>query len=736
MKTVTPWTATVHADLADSEVLLEKAVSDFVYTLCNAGDSIWIAVQFPSGGQIAFRAAFGLNSRFEVGNISEDGNIILLQLSTNIGAYEVRLEFPGSEQMVFHYTTTFHPNFPILIPFWPRDIVSLAQSGHVENTFGKIHFSQVGTRSGLLFASFTKPKTGSFLYFQNLTSLSSYCDATETSLGETVGGQWPEIGFQLPMASEIPLPAEKFIVSDAYVLLTDEIYSEDTEVAAKFIDQLAEIYQIIPKPETRYADWPDISKKAVSDLTNSKGCWTYADGNSYLNAYLCDYDTPAEIMVQLAVLYAVKEYSGWTSEKMPVLKTIKDGLESFYDADLQTLSRWLPSKRGELDESEEQKSPMTMDSWYLHHPLINLSKLALEGDKNAETLLMKSLGYAIKVAHQFDYEWPVFYKMDTLEILKAETEPGKGGEKDVAGGYALLMLNVWKLTNDKKYLNEAAKAAKKLHENGLEIFYQANITAFSALALLRLYKETNDSAYLETSYLCLAGILKNVQLWECEYGNAKSFNNFFGVFPLNNAPYKAAYEEMEVYATLNDYILEASAMNAPILQSLYVLLPEFVRYSVNRLISYYPPLLPSDILSDEVKTGEIDPKLWIPVEDLYDGWEKHGQVGQEVYGAGVGFGVVPRQYHKIKGERFVVYCDYPICNFKSNNYKTAVFKTIGDPKLNCRLLILSGTRLKQADFTISAASGKNEQIINATASTSKIMEFNIPGGTGIKIKWK
>lgn len=624
MNSITSWTATVHADLTDSEVLFEKTESGFVYTLYNTGDSIWIVVQWPNGGKMAFRAAFGLNSTFKLENITENGNAVLISLSTKIGAYELQLEFPDSDSAVFHYATTFHPDFPILIPFWPRDIVPLAQSGHVENTFGKIHFSQVGIRSGLLFASFTKPKTGSFLYFQNLTNLSPYCDATETSLGESVGGQWPEIGFKLPLSSEKPLPTEKFVISDAYVLLNEKIHDNDVDVASTFIDQLAEIYRIIPKPETKYADWADISRKAFSDLTNNKGCWTYANGNSYLNAYLCDYDTPAEIMVQLAVLYAVKEYSDWTSEKPQSLKTIRDGLESFYDPDLQTISRWLPAKRGDLDESEEQKSAMTMDSWYLHHPLINLSKLALEGDKDAETLLMKSLDYAIKVAHEFDYQWPVFYKMDTLEILKAETEPGKGGEKDVAGGYALLMLNVWKLTNDKKYLNEAVKAAKKLRKNGLDIFYQANITAFSALAMLRLYRETNDSDYLDTSYLCLAGILKNVQLWECNYGSAKNFDNFFGIFPLNNAPYKAAYEEMEVYAALNDYICEAAAMNAPILQSLYTLLPEFVKYSVNRLNSYYPTLLPATILSDEVKTGEIDPNLWIPIEDLYDGWEKHG----------------------------------------------------------------------------------------------------------------
>lgn len=735
MNTISPWAATVQTDLVKSDVLLEKKVSDYVFQFCNTGDSVWVTAQWPDGGKVAFRTAFGLNSNFEVNNLLDDENVVVLQLSNKIGKYEVRLQFPEADKTIFHYTTTFQPNFPILIPFWPRDIIPITTNGQIQNTSGKIHVSQEGTRSGLLFASFTKPKTGSFLYFQNLTALSQYGEATETSLGNTVGGNWPEIGFQLPVA-EHPLPEKKFVVSDAYVNLTAAIPSDEIEISKSFLEHLSQIYAVMPKPETNYNDWQHISESALNDITNNKGCWSYASSHPYLNAYLSDYETPPEIMVQLSVLHAVTEYAKWTGKKYTVTKDIKNGLQAFYDPELQTISRWLPSQRDKLDESEEQKSPMVMDSWYLHHPLMNLSKLALDGDNDAKKLLMDSLPYAVKVAHHFNYQWPVFYKMDTLETIKAETEPGKGGEKDVAGGYANLMCNVWKLTGEKQYLSEAKKAAEKLRENGLDIFYQANNTAFSALAMLRLYIETNDEKYLETSYLCLAGIMRNVQLWECDYGYSKNFNNFFGIFPLSDAPYKAAYEEMEVYAAINDYITKASAVKAPILPALHVLLPELVRYSVNRLPAYYPTMLPAEVLTAEVKTGEIDPTLWIPLEDLYDGWEKPGQVGQEVYGAGVGFGVVPRQYHKVKGERFVVYCDYPIQNFKSNNYKSVFFKTLGNAGLECKMQIISEIKLKHADFIISVESEKKETVLKALKSTDKTMEFAIPGNTTIKIKWK
>lgn len=736
MNTISPWAATVQTDILKSNILLEKKVSDYLFQMYDTGDSAWLTVQWPSGGKVALRAVYGLNSTLKVDNLLEDADAIVLQFSNEIGKFEVRLYFPQKQEMILHYTTTFRPDAPILIPFWPRDIVALAQNGKSENTSGKIYIDQTGTRSGLLYAAFTKPKTGSFLYFQNLTSMSPYCDATQTSLGNTVGGQWPEIGFQLPQVDENPLPDKTFVISDAYIRFTDNIPSDEVAIAKSFLENLAAIYSVIPKPETNYNDWQHISECVLHDLTDNKGCWSYANMHPYLNAYLCDFKTPPEIMVQLAVLYAVAEHAKWSGEKYAVIKDLKRGLDAFYDSNLQTISRWLPSQRAELDESEEQKSAMVMDSWYLHHPLMNLSKLALDGDQQAKTLLMKSLNYAIKVAHHYNYEWPVFYKMDTLETVKRETVPGKGGEKDVAGSYALLMHNVWKLTGEKRYLKEATKAADKLRENGLHIFYQANNTAFSALAMLRLYIETGEEKYLETSYLCLAGILRNVQLWECDYGYAKNFDNFFGIFPLGDAPYKAAYEEMEVYAAINDYIREADAANAPIPSALQLLLPELVRYSVNRLPAYYPTMLPVDILSEDVKTGEIDPTIWIPLEDLYDGWEKPGQVGQEVYGAGVGFGVVPRQYHKVKGERFMVYCDYPVQNFRSNNYKSAFFKTLGDVNMQCKMQIMSETKLKHSDFVVSTEASKKETYFKPIKQNTKMMEYDIPGNTVVKIKWK
>ena len=727
MQTVTPWSATAQEDIENSELLLERKILDYTYQFYNTGDSLWIVALLPKNGKIAFRAAFGMNGCFEVANLFDDEEMIVIQLNSKLGSYEIRVDFPDTATPILHYTTNFTANMPLMIPFWPRDIMPLTQNGNVENTHGKIHMDQFGSRSGILFASITTPQTGSFFYFQNLTSLSEYCEATQTESKNTVGGTWPELGFQLPATDKLPLPSGKsFIISDAYVVLETEILEKTSAICEHFLDNLFKIYKVLQQPRIEYHDWPEIAQKVLTDLYHNKGAWTQTKGIPYLNAYLCDYETPAESMVQLAVLGPFKEYQKWSGEKHPLYTDLIKGLSAFYDPKINCINRWLPALADKLDQSEEQKKEMVMDSWYLHHPLMNLARLALTGDKTAEKLVLDSIDYVIKVAHHFKYSWPVFYNMETLDIIKAETAPGKGGENDVPGSYAHLMLLVFKLTKEKRYFNEAEKAAKKLEALGVDILYQANNTAFTAGALLELYKITGKKLYLDISYTCLTGLFKNIQLYDCKYGYGKNYTNFFSIFPLNDAPYTAAYEELEVYAALSEYYIQAKDVD--ILPSLRTLIPEFIKYAVNRIAYYYPPLLPKEMLSEEVKTGEIQADLWVPLEDLYNGWEKSGKVGQEVYGAGMAFGIVPRQYIKIE-EDFLLFIDFPITRHYKRG-KSVTVKLDGDKDMRYNLKII-----KRNSRKIQMKVFHDDELLKPFKKEAKMHEYEIPGQGSIKIQW-
>ncbi|MVN91154.1 hypothetical protein [Mucilaginibacter aquatilis] len=729
------WAVAAANEIAHSkeEVLYERTIEDFGFKLQNHGNSLWIVVTNNSGIRIGFRTAFSVTDFTGVDIDTDNDNTLKINCSAVSGDYIIEVEWPSADETILHYKVEFKPAEDIVVPFWPRDIVITGKNGSISDTEGDVYISQTGTRSGLVYAGVTKPEGLSFLYLQNLTSLGAYNIDTETSAGNVVGGQWPELGLSLPPATEKPMKAQQvYTLSDAYVCFSDKTPNDQFEVAKGFMNSLAQLYLLLPRPDTEYHNYLDILNSALHDLQTNKGCWSHRSGHPYLNAYVSDYNTPPEIMVQLAVLLPVTEYIKWSERDCSIEQDIKQGLPSFYNDELKTVMRWLPTEEHMLDESEEQKVPMVMDSWYLHHPLLNLARLASEGDEEAKDLLLKSVDFAIKVAHHFKYEWPVFYRMDTLETVKEEAKPGEGGEKDVAGLYAHVMLQVWEITGDKKYFQEAENAAKTMTRYGFDIFYQANNTMFAAKAMVLLYRETKKELYLNLSYLFLANIFKNVALWECTYGYGKHFPSFFELFPLSDAPYTAVYEEQEAYAGVHEYLSYANGVD--VLPSVKLLLAEFVRYIVNRAIYYYPPMLPKEMLADEVKTGELDPNLWIALEDIHDGWEKSGSVGQEVYGAGLAFGIIPRQYTRLPNQHFMVFIDYPVAEKKISKNKVA-FKVLGSSVLSCRLCIVHDGDEPLPVFKIESVSNGQKSVVECLKSSKKRLEYVVNGESDIVIKW-
>jgi hypothetical protein len=46
----------------------------------------------------------------------------------------------------------------------------------------------------------------------------------------------------------------------------------------------------------------------------------------------------------------------------------------------------------------DDKNADAVDSWYLYHPLMNLARLALNGDERARDLFLRSIDFGIKAA--------------------------------------------------------------------------------------------------------------------------------------------------------------------------------------------------------------------------------------------------------------------------------------------------------------------------------------------------
>jgi len=742
-KGVSPWMLSLQEELGEArpEASWSYTLRDFLFEVIEGDQSLWIVIHFPNSGEVALRAAYCPYNHITITDMKvlDDGvengleNGLDIRLSSVTGNYRVRLEFPRTDRALFRCTTSLTPAAPLFVPFFPRDVIPLGDPENLIRPEGVIYTKQVGPRSGMVYFSLSNPQAGTVLYFQNLTALNDYAEQTKTSLAEVVGGNWPELGLSLPAATEEPLePGSEVVISDAFIMLNASTPKDDLEMSKQFLDSLAQIYLALPRPETKYIHWPDVAKQSLRDLTNSEKCWSEIRGRRYLNAYVADYETPPESMVQLTILLPLLEYSDWSGEQIPITEEILGGLPRFFDKDAGALGRWQVAQASKLDGSEDHKKPEVMDSWYLYHSLVNLSRLAIRGDKTAQKLFLDSLEYAIKVAQKFNYRWPVFFDLYKLEIIKAETKEGEGGEADVAGLYAHVMLQAWELTKEERYLTEAKKAARTLKGLGFNLFYQANETLFGAGALLRLWRETGDELFLNLSYLSLANIFNNMWLWECNYGYAKHYKTFFALFPLKDAPYTAVYEELEGFAALHDYIDHFEG-EAP--EWLKILVPEFIRNLLYKGSFYYPPNLPEEALTAEPKTGELVPELWIPLEDIYDGWEKAGQVGQEVYGAGMPFGIVPRNYWRVPEEGFVIYVEYPIENFSTKEQGKATFHVLGDSRLSCRLRLMPFGRKSLPAFEVESQLNGHREKLKGRETEEGHMEYEVLGDHVVTVSW-
>ena len=171
MKGISTWATAASNTFAEEELIFiyTAEYDDFSFGVHATSDSFWLLAKWAGGGKVAFRMAYSPEGGIVVIDTTENDREIIFRLRSIIGLFTVRLSFPESE--LFRYQTTLKPNTDLLIPFWPRDIVIPGKDGKPDQTSGKIHASQVGPRSGIIYFRLTRPKAGSVLYLQDLPSL-------------------------------------------------------------------------------------------------------------------------------------------------------------------------------------------------------------------------------------------------------------------------------------------------------------------------------------------------------------------------------------------------------------------------------------------------------------------------------------------------------------------------------------------------------------------------------------
>ncbi|WP_197490695.1 SDR family oxidoreductase [Planctomyces sp. SH-PL62] len=731
---VSPWLLLLRDELRklDGDPLLRAKAGGCTFEVRHAGASLWILASWPSGARVAFCAAYAPGGSSLVVERSDDSTLDA-RLDTAVGVLRVRVELPAGSRRVLHWKTSLLPATDLVLPYWPRDVFPIDEAGDPLNTRGIVHAAQKGPKGGLLYASTTRPEASSFLYVQDFTSLNDYCEQTGASPADRVGGSWPELGFAPPTAAK-PLGAGREVVlSDAYVLPAPEPPDDDLAAARQFLDLYAEIYLALPRPEPIHRDWSRRLDETLASLTHSPECAVEKQGHRYLLAYVGADDRPPESMVQLAVLVPLVEYARSRDREIPLIDALRANLPTFFDPEIGTVVRWLPGEERLLEGKEEHMGPRIMDSWYLYHTYLNLGRLGHGGDETAKRLFLDSIEYGVRVAQRFEYRWPVFYDTHTLEIIKAEATPGEGGENDVGAQYAHVMLLAWDLTGERRFLDEAVRSAQALRGLGFRLGYQFNNTSFGAGGLLRLWRETGDESFRDLSLVCLANLVKNFWLWECDYGHARHYSTFLGLPPLQDARYLAMYEELEVLAAFHDYLREAGDDVHPAAR---VLLPEYCKYLIDRAWYHYPSELPADVLAEKPRSGHLNRQLSIPLEDLYDGWTSAGTVGQEVYGAAAPFVFVTRHGYELQGSALGLHCNYPIQGPEieaTPRGGTARFRALGDRRCTWQAWVVADhtTPMPEARITVEGRGA-----VEARRTEFGCLVFDLPGDAEATLEWE
>lgn len=487
---------------------------------------------------------------------------------------------------------------------------------------------------------------------QNLTALNSYFQATATKPDGVVGVEWPELGYQPPAAPNgnspptAPLKAgQTYVVSDAYLGLRTECATNETEEARLFIDMIGDIYPHLDRPKPRFHDWTARAEQTLHDLKTAPEATLRHYGQVYLHPYTAS-EYP-DSMVQMSVASAIDEYQTLFGTAEPFRNVLMAGMGRFFDKELRVIRRYLPNVG-------EDKNANAVDSWYLYHPLMNLGRLALRGDKRAKRLFVDSLDYAVKSARHFKYLWPIQYDVRDFSVI-TETRGDGYGQTDVAGLYAYVMLQAHQLTGDDFYVGEAQAAMHAAERMRFELVYQANLTAWGIAACIKLWRMDGDERYLAQAEVFLASFVHNSVLWDSQIGNASAYSNFFGVTCLHDAPYMAAYECFESFSAFDEVLQLAGEQLPP---KVKLLLSEYRRFAFDRSWSYYPDALPKEALATTIRNGHIDRALSFPLEDLYADGQPAGQVGQEIYGSGGAFIIAARGFYGVDLP-FWLFADYP-----------------------------------------------------------------------------
>ena len=227
--------------------------------------------------------------------------------------------------------------------------------------------------------------------------------------------------------------------------------------------------------------WQEYAANTVKDLQDKATAQVEVEGHVGLRAYVKGssqlWTQPAndfELMTISDVLWPSLLYlklnptPGFQHECNELVKD----LPGFYRPETRSISN-------NFKPSENERA----DSWYpfenalIKYPMIG----SLAGSKQVTDCFLSAFQTSMKMAHDYNYLFPVYYRVSDLK-----TE-GAGTNYAVAGLFAWAALIAHRLTGEKQYREEARKAIQALYTVPAErLFHEPQELAFGALAAAEL----------------------------------------------------------------------------------------------------------------------------------------------------------------------------------------------------------------------------------------------------------
>src|SRR5260221_753442 len=236
--------------------------------------------------------------------------------------------------------------------------------------------------------------------------------------------------------------------------------------------------------------WKEFAAGTVEDLQDKNSAQIEAKGHTGLRAYVKSSsqlwtDAPGnfELMTVADVLWPSLLYlrlhpsASFEHECDDLLAD----LPAFYHAEPRSISNDFSPKKDER-----------ADSWYpfenslIKYPMIG----SLAGSKEITGKFLDAFQTARKLAHQYNYLFPIYYQVATLQA------EGAGTNYAVGGLYAWAAILANKLTGDAEYLEEARRAIHVLYTVPPDrLFHEPQELAYGALAAAELGM-AEESQYL------------------------------------------------------------------------------------------------------------------------------------------------------------------------------------------------------------------------------------------------